>query len=291
MSIHLSPPLSKCATWLKMHPVIDSIGESKHHRVYTTWYIDVFCILSCNSVFSKKFRILPFWYLFSDTNMYINLMLMHHQQQMVTSFVLRQQSWRGYRNGLVSRSSIRPCMCLFFGPSVTFLRCPRICRGATEDIQLKFGGWAHNRTPQGWQTFGPAHFRVYFWYLIYRATHWQTDNRSNLTRIWLVNSSWDSSGLVNFLLCFAAFPPFSGLCCSRPFAHNTFIELSWNLVGELITSLALLTFVHVLLNSRHFLLSDLPSSFCAFANKLVIRLNSNLVSVHIKVNHIMVAPQ
>ena len=143
MSIHLSPPLSKCATWLKMYPVIDSIGEREHPRVYTTWYIDLFCILSCNSVFSKKFRILTFWYLFSDTNMYINLMLMHHQQQMVTSFVHRQRGWRGYRGGLV-RSSVRPYVCSLVCPSHFW--CPRICREATECIQLKFGVWAHNRT-------------------------------------------------------------------------------------------------------------------------------------------------
>ena len=88
-----------------------------------------------------------------------------------------------------------------------------------------------------------------------------------------LNSSWDSTDVMNFCSCLAEFLPFfvsDWSNCFRAFANTSLVRLASNsVVAHFGTLQAWLTFVRAPLSSRHFMVYGLWCSFYTFLNEIL----------------------
>ena len=85
-----------------------------------------------------------------------------------------------------------------------------------------------------------------------------------------LNSSWDSTDVMNFCSCSAEFLPFFRLWLVELFQNKPLVRLTSNFVVAHFGILqAWLTFVRAPLSSRHFMVYGLSNSFFTFLNEIL----------------------
>ena len=114
--------------------------------------------------------------------------------------------------------------------------------------------------------------------------HFQTNRLGNWSQTWWIHSLWYSLDLINFWTHCTDLPLFLGLWLVEQFlcmSGQTAQGIDFNLCGYICygTPQAWWTFGYVPQNFHYFVAADWSSSFCAFADKLLIRFSSKLMGL------------
>ena len=188
---------------------------------------------------------------------------------------------RGGGGTIAMGLSVCPSICLSTSLSVTLLWFPHIFRQTAHSNDIKLRGYIHYGIPQTLLVFGhaPPNIRCFL------ASDWlsrfHTFVDKPLIRFGWAHALWASPNLINFWSHSTEFMLFPGFWLVEQFlciCSQTTDQMRLQFGGptHFGPPQAWLTF-GAPLNFRCFLATDWSSSFCTFADKLLIRLGSNLV--------------